>query len=137
MPLQPGDRVVELAALSRSAGGFSGLISIAIIVFFGLGSWTFTAAGALAGAVGGYIVGSVVGILLFPSPDGQVFIVKHGPESLASSLKAALVSSFAVSVIAALVAWCGFPNALGAGTWVAGIAAVVVGAVFACLASLA
>ena len=136
MPLERGDRVVDLAALCRSAGGFAGLFAIAIVVFFGLQSWMFTAVGALAGAVGGYIVGFVVGKLLFPSSGDRVFLVKHGPESIALSLRAALVSSFAVSMIAVLVAWVGFPAAVGIGIWVAGIAALAVGAVFACMASL-
>ena len=89
--LQPGDRIVDLVALSRTTGLVVGLTVSA------LSSWRshlrlpLGLAVVILAGVGGLLVGHGVGHLLFPSPDQNVFVVKTGPAALPLTVRATLV----------------------------------------------
>jgi len=137
MPLQTGDRVVELAALCRTSGLFSGLVASGVTIYFGLQSWRFTTGGALVGAILGYVIGWIIGRFLFTAVDGQVLVVKHGMGSLPFTLKATLFSSVCVTILVALFAYFTLPQTHGFGIWISCLAAIGVGVCFALMASLA
>ncbi len=132
--LQPGDRVIELAAMSRSAGMFSGLIAIPLTVFCLTRSWLWTVLAIIAGLVIGYGVALTMGRLMFPTVDGNVVVVKHGSGSIFAAMRASLAPSIVISVLMVVVTmvlpgpqiWAG---SIGiAATLVVGVAIALLGA---------
>ncbi len=89
--LQPGDRVVDLVALSRTTGLVVGLAVSALSSWRSYLRVSLGLAVVLIACLGGLFVGHGVGHLLFPSPDQNVFIVKTGPAALPFTLRATLV----------------------------------------------
>lgn len=104
--LNPGDKVVALAAAATTAAVVSGMAAGAVAF------WTarHTAPAALVGAVGGAGVGSIVGRLMarrmFPASEGRAVVARWGPGSLPLTLRgnlaAGLTTSLAVCALSAL-----------------------------------
>ena len=135
--LNPGDRVVELAALATLAAVATGAVASAWILWLIKKSWLISAGALIAGGVVGFLVGQLVGRVLYHT-DGNTTVVKVGSASLSSTIPAGLaggvVTALAVSVLAVLIFGAGsqasslFGVAIGCG--------VVLGILFACLGSL-
>ena len=135
--LNPGDRVVELAALATSAAVVTGAVSSAWILWLIKKSWLASAEALIAGAVVGFLVGQLVGRVLYRT-GGNSTVVKVGSASLSSAIPAGLaggvVTALAVAILAVLIfsaksqAPSLFGVAIGCG--------MVLGILFACLSSL-
>jgi len=135
--LNPGDRVVELAALVMSAAVATGAVASAWILWLIKKSWLASTGAFIAGAVVGFLAGRLVGRVLYRT-GGNTTIVKVGRASLSSTIRAGLaggiVAALAVAVLAVLIFSTGsqvsflFGVAIGCG--------VVLGIVFGCLGSL-
>ncbi len=135
--LNPGDRVVELAALAISAAVATGAIAAAWIVWLIKKSWLASAGAFVAGAVIGFLAGQFVGRVLYRT-GGNATVVKVGSASLSSTVPAGLagggVTALAIALLVLLIssarsqALSLFGVTVGCG--------VVLGVLFACLASL-
>ena len=135
--LNPGDRVVELAALAVSAAVATGAVSGAWIVWLIKKSWLGSSGALIAGAVIGFGVGQLLSRILY-HPGGSTIVVKVGSASLPSTIRAGLsggvLTAIAVGLLALLIfsarsqALSLFGVAIGCG--------VVLGVLFACLGSL-
>ena len=88
--LQPGDRIVDLVALSRTTGLVVGLAVSAVSSWRSHLRIPVGLAVVLIACVGGVLIGHGVGHLLFPSADQNVFVVKTGPTALPLTLRATL-----------------------------------------------
>ena len=133
----PGDKVVELAALATSAAVATGAVASAWILWLTRKSWLISAAALIAGGVVGFLVGRLVGRVLY-HPNGTTVVVKAGSASLLSTLRAGLtggvVTALAIGLLAMLIL-----SAKSQASSVFGVAigcGVVLGILFACLGSL-
>ena len=102
--LKPGERVLDLRAVVRSAAILVGIIAAPIAARMGGLSWGLTAAGAAAAIVTGFILGTVVGRVVFPAPPGQAAIARWGRPSLGVALKASLCGGMPTAIGIALAA---------------------------------
>lgn len=136
--LNPGDRVVELAALLQSAAVATGALAGAWLLWFLKKSWV-AALGALAGGAAlGFVVGHILARALYRTAEGNTTIVKVGSASLPSTLPAGLAGGVATATTIALLALLIF-GAKNQALPLFGIAlgcGVVLGVLFACLGSL-
>ncbi len=135
--LNPGERVVELAALAISAAVATGAVASAWILWLIKKSWVISAGALIGGAVIGFLVGQLVGRVLYRT-GGNTTVVKVGSASLPSTVPAGLaggvVAAIAVGVLALLIF-----SARSQASSVFGVAiscGVVLGILFACLGSL-
>lgn len=103
--LQPGDRVIELAALTRSAALLTGAVVSGILAWLTKHSALLCLGLAVAGAVVGGLMGTMMGRLLFPATTGHVAVVTVGRSSWPSTLKAAVPSALLVSALITLGVW--------------------------------
>lgn len=134
--LKPGDMVVALASAARTAAIVAGVVAGAIAMWIARHKPVLSSVALLGGAVTGWIVGTLVGKIIFPATDGNVVVAKAGPASLPMTLKgnlvATLLTGIVVSILIVLLTKTDFkviaPASIGA--------AVLVGIIFALLASL-
>jgi hypothetical protein len=106
--IRPGDRVIELAPLARTAGFASGLFAGILVTALAAGGPGLAMAFGGAGAVCGGIVGHILGRLRYRQ-GGSRLVVKRGP----SSLQIALTAALSTSLPAAIVVWLGCLTVLG------------------------
>jgi hypothetical protein len=135
--LNPGDRVVELAALAVSAAVATGAIAAAWILWLIKKSWLISAGALIAGGVVGFLAGQLVGRVLYHH-NGNTVVVKVGSAGLASTIGAGVaggvVTALLIGLLAILLfgaktqASSAFGVAIGCGA--------VLGILFACLGSL-
>ncbi len=135
--LNPGDRVVELAALTISTAVATGAVASAWVLWLIKKSRVISAGALIAGGVIGFLVGQLVGRVLYRTVGGTT-VVNAGSGSLPSTIPAGLaggvVSAIAVCVLALLIF-----GARSQASSVLGVAigwGVVLGIFFACLGSL-
>ena len=136
--LNPGDRVVALAALAVSAAVATGAVAAAWIVWLIKTSWLASAGAFIAGAVVGFAVGQLVARLLYHTADGNTTVVKVGSASLSATIPAGLAGGVATAIAVGLLASLIF-SARSQALSLFGVAigcGVVLGALFACLGSL-
>jgi hypothetical protein len=135
--LNPGDRVVELAALANSAAVATGAVASAWILWLVKKSWLMSAGALMAGGVVGFLVGQLVGRVLY-HPGGNTVVVKVGSASLPSTVRAGLAGGIITASAIALLGILIF-SAKSQASSVFGVAigcGVVLGILFACLGSL-
>jgi len=135
--LNPGDRVVELAALAVSAAVATGAASAAWILWLIRKSWVVSAGALIGGAIVGFIVGQLVARILYRT-GGNTTIVKVGSASLLSTIPAGLAGGVAAAVVVGVFALLVF-SARSQAMPVFGVAigcGAVLGILFACLGSL-
>lgn len=135
--LNPGDRVVELAALAVSAGVATGAIAGACVLGFIERSWLGAAGGFCAGAVAVLLIAQPLARSLYRTGDDTT-VVKVGSESLRATIPAGLVGGVAAGVTVALLAVLSL-GAVSLAVPVFGIAiacGAVLGIALACLATL-
>jgi hypothetical protein len=133
--LQPGDRVVDLAGLTQSAGLFGGAIVAAVSAWLAKRSVAWLVSALFIGAVFGFFIGNLVG-RVYRSAGDQRSVISVGAQALPSAIPAgllgAIISALVMSSISVFVL-----KAPPQATFItAAICGVVVGVLFACLASL-
>jgi hypothetical protein len=136
--LNPGDRVVELAALAVSAAVATGAVAGAWVVWLIKKSWLASARAFIGGAVIGFAVSQLLVRILYRTADGKMTIVKVGSASLSATIPAGLAGGIATAIAIGLLAslllsvrsqaLSLFGVAIGCG--------LVLGILFACLGSL-
>ncbi|MDO8804078.1 MAG: hypothetical protein Q7R35_06590 [Elusimicrobiota bacterium] len=103
--LNPGDKVVALAAAAVAAAVVSGMAAGGIAGWLVKHKAAASVAGVIGGGVLGVLAGILVGRIIFPAAGGEVMIAKWGPGSLPLTLKgniaAGLVTSFALCALTA------------------------------------
>jgi hypothetical protein len=136
--LKPGERVVELAAVSVSAAVVAGAAAGAWVAWIVKQGWTESALGFVAGAALGYGLGQLVARHFYRTDDGHTSVVRVGSGSLPSTLRAGLMGGIlaaaAIGVLAFLV-----PGAMAQALPILGAAiacGAVLGTVVACGSSL-
>jgi hypothetical protein len=102
--LNPGDRVVELAALAVSAAVATGAVSGAWVVWLIKKSWLASAGAFIPGAVIGFSVSQILVRLLYRTPDGKTTIVKIGSAALSATIPAGLAGGITTAVAVGLSA---------------------------------
>jgi len=135
--LNPGDRVVELAALAVSAAVATGAVAGAWIVWLIKKSWLGSAGALIAGAFIGFGVGQLVARILY-HPGGNTIVVKVGSASLSSTIRAGLTGGVVTGIVIGLLALLIF-SAKSQASSLFGVAigcGIVLGILFACLGSL-
>ncbi len=136
--LTPGERVVNLSGLAISAAVVTSGVSSAWIVWVFRNNWLTSVGAAIAGAIAGFITARVVAEFVYHTPDGRITVVKAGGTSLSATIRAGLAGSMPASVVVAILGLVLF----GASNHVAVLigvplgCSVLIGVVFACLASL-
>jgi hypothetical protein len=105
--LEPGDRVLDLHAVTRSGGMFAGLVVAPIAAAFVGRAWWECLIVAIAFAVVGFIVGGLVGRAAFRTPPGQTVVIKAGASAIGIAMRASLFGGFFVSAAGAIAAFCG------------------------------
>jgi hypothetical protein len=136
--LNPGDRVVELAALVVSAAVGTGAVAGALVVWLIKKSWLASGGAFVTGAVLGFAAGKLVALLLYRTADGNTTVVKVGSASLSATIPAGLAGGIATAVAVGLLALLLF-SARNQSLSLFGVAigcGVVLGILFACLGSL-
>ena len=134
--LNPGDKVIALAAAATTAAIVAGAVTGAVAAWLTKHKAVASIAGLIGGAAIGWCIGSIVGRLLFPASSGNTMIAKWGPASLPLTLKGNIVASLTTSL-----AICGLMVIIGKAD-IKAIAApcvgssVVLGVILALLASL-
>ena len=134
--LSPGDKVIALAAAAKTAAIVAGAVTGAVAVWLMKHKAVASIAGLIGGAAIGWCIGTLAGRLLFPASSGNTMIAKWGPASLPLTLKGNIIASLATSLVI-----CGLMVILGkaefknlAGPCIG--SSVVIGVIFALLASL-
>jgi hypothetical protein len=134
--LNPGDKVVVLDGAARSAALISGAVTGAIAGWIGKRTLTYSGIAFIVGAFLGWAIGSMVGRFLFPARDGNVVVAKWGRGSLPLTLKGSIIASvtsaFAVCVLAVLIVGGDLKTVAAPSIG----ASIIIGVVFAILASL-
>jgi hypothetical protein len=136
--LNPGDRVVELAALAVSAAVATGAVAGAWMVWLLKKSWVASAGSFIAGAVVGFAAGQLVGRILYRTAEGNTSVVKVGSASLSATIPAGLAGGITTAIAVGLLALLIF-SARSQALSLFGVAigcGVVLGVLFACLGSL-
>lgn len=103
---QPGDKVVELAGLSRSVGVASALAaSISYQLFFRTPDFLLILLLTLSASIIGYIVGRVFSMRYSKGGrGGTTTIVRHGRDGLPATIRTALGVALSVAFIFVLIA---------------------------------
>jgi hypothetical protein len=134
--LNPGDRVVDLAALVRSAALSTGAASAAWVVWLVRGSWFTSFAALLIGAALGCLVAEIVSRARYRR-GGNTTVVKVGSGSLGPTIAAGLAGGVTTAIVVGCAALLLFGTG-NAALWfgVALASGVVLGVIFACGSSL-
>jgi hypothetical protein len=106
--IQPGDRVIDLASLARTAGMISGLVTGLLVAWLATGALTAGVAFGFGGAIGGRVLGRLLGKLRYTQAGHQI-VVKRGPAALQATMTAALTTSLP----SAIMIWLGCLTLLG------------------------
>ncbi len=135
--INPGDMVVELAALVVTASILTGAVSSAWILWLIKRSWLISGGAFFAGGVISFFIGQITGFALYRSGENTT-IVKVGHESLTATIPAGLaggmVTAIAISILALLIL--GARNQGSSVFAIAIICGVVLGIASACMGSL-
>ena len=134
--LNPGDRVIELAGLTRSAAVIASVISSGVVVWIAKHKAGVTVACVVGSAAIGYAVGFVVAKVLFPAEGGYAIVTKVGPYSLPLTLKGGITAAIAASVVTSILCSLVIKSGITVGLWPSLGIDLVVGIVWACLSSL-
>jgi hypothetical protein len=136
--INPGDRVVELAALVQSAALITGAVAASWVIWLIKRSWVMSASAFLTGAALGFVVARVVARILYRGADGQTTVVKAGAGALAAALPAGLAGGLSTGILVALLALGIFgPKDQAASFFLVSLGCgAVLGVIVACLASL-
>jgi hypothetical protein len=104
--LQPGELVVELAAVVQSVAIFSGVLAAMLVSWITKRSWTISCISLLVGGVIGLLVGMVASHLVYDLADGTTTVVRVGSSSLPQTIDAALAGTLPTALIIAGAAVC-------------------------------
>lgn len=101
--LNPGDLVVDLAGLLRSAAIYAGAIA-SLVSFWILKSraiWLIAA--FVLGGIGGFFLGTFLAPFFYASNETYVAVVKVGPGAFGTALYAALIGSLSAGILSGLL----------------------------------
>lgn len=135
---KPGDRVVELAALTSSTALATGAVSGAWVTWMIRREWPASIGAFFAGAALGYLTARIVGRALYRTADGNTTIVSVGSASLAATIPAGLAGGIPTALLVAGLAVTVF-GANDQGPLLLGTAlgcGITLGVIFACISSL-
>jgi hypothetical protein len=134
--LNPGDKVIALAAAATTAAVVAGAVTGTVAAWLTKHKALTSIAGLIGGVAIGWCIGELVGRLLFPASSGNKMIAKWGSAALPLTLKGNIVASLVTSLVI-----CGLMVIIGktefkaiAGPCIG--SSVVLGVIFALLASL-
>lgn len=99
--LKPGDTVVVLAYVSRTAGAAAAGIAAPLCVFLAGSGFVVALCAFLGGCVVGYVVGLFMGRAMFPASKGNLLVVKVGRSAIPWTLKAAILPAVVASLLGA------------------------------------
>ncbi len=135
--LSPGDRVVDLAALVRSAALGTSAVSAAWVAWLVRGGWLTSLAALLIGAALGYLVAEIVSCVRYRR-GANTTVVKVGIDSLVSTIPAGLAGGIPTAIVVAFVALLlfGADNHAALLFGVSLASGVALGVIFACGSSL-
>ena len=136
--INPGDRIVELAAVVRSAALVTGAVSAAWLTWLGKKSLLPASGALLAGAAIGFFLAQLISRLLYQTADGHTTIVRVGGSALPSTIPAGVLGGVSASVVIATLALVLFRSDINMVSVFAVclVCGAVAGVLFACLASL-
>ena len=97
--LNPGDKVIALAAAATTAAIVAGAATGAIGLWIAKHKIAASFVGLLGGAVIGCFIGMIVGKLIFPASSGNTMIAKWGPCSLPMTLKGDIIASVITAIM--------------------------------------
>src|SRR5262245_25686563 len=131
--LQPGDRVLDLRAVSRSGGVFVGLVAAPLATALSGWWWVWCVTAALAGVITGLVLAGITARVVFPAPPGQAVVTRVGPAALGMALWASMSGGVFVAVTCAIAAFLGAGGVPAAVTLFVGLG---ISAGAGCLAAL-
>lgn len=135
-PLQPGERVVELAAVAQSAAVLSGVVSAVLISWLFKRSWVVLGASFFIGGFVGFVVGMISARSFYRTGEGMTAVVRVGGSSLPKTIRAAWAGTLpttAVLATSAIFLLSAEPQAVFTISLACG---AVIGVAFACCSSL-
>ena len=134
--INPGDTVVELAALVNTTAMASGAVIAACLTYLAKHNGLASVAGFFSGAVVGFAVGQVVARIYYRSNENTL-IVKAGAGALATTIPAGLSDGVLSAFVVWFLAWFVFRhNPTMASIAITIGRSVVIGIGTACLSSL-
>ena len=136
--LNPGDRVVELAALVQSAAFITGGVATAWVMWLIKHSLLVSGGGFVAGVALGFVVAQLVARILYRGADRQTVVVKAGVGALRAAIPAGLSGGLSTAVLVVLLVLVIFGPKDQAASLIAvslGCGAVL-GVIMACLAAV-
>ncbi len=137
MPLQPGEKVIALAATALVAGALAALAA-GLCIAWSSGLPLGPALGLItASTIVGMFFGALAGRLMFPAGRGQLRVVRAGRGALTTTFRATIVPGLLGALLSLATAWvlAGVPpSPLLVG--VALLPALVVGALVGVVAAL-
>lgn len=131
--LQPGDRVLDLRAVTRSGGVFTGLVVAPIAGALSGWWWGWCVLAAVVYAFAGFLVATAISRFVFPAPPGQTVVTRVGPAALGVAVRASVAGGLIIFVVGSFAAFLGAGNLAAVVVGLIGLA-VSVGA--GCLAAL-
>ena len=90
--LNPGDKVISLAALTITTTIVTGSVNAAVITWKFNQTWWLSVAALLA-VILAWILAKLAGSLVFTMEDTYIIVVKAGESALPSTLKAAFIGA--------------------------------------------
>ena len=100
-PLQPGERVVELAGVVQSVAIFSGAVAASLTSWFAKRSWAVSGISFVVGAFVGFLVGMAAARVFYRTADGMTTIVRVGSSSLPATIRAGLAGGVLTALVVA------------------------------------
>lgn len=131
---EPGDRVIDLRAVTRSAGLISGLITTPLAAWLAAWSWGGCALALLVGAGTGLIIGVIAGRIGIRTPPDHTLVTRPGVPALKLTLQASLWGSLAVGGLVAVASLLGPGGMVAAGISIT--VGVAIGVGVGCLSAL-
>lgn len=101
--LNPGDKIVDPAALVRSSAMVVGALTLPLALWMLEQDIVWIVLAVVAGSVIGFLLGALLGRIFLPRRDGQVLVIKLGPGALASALKASLNGGVCTGILIGLL----------------------------------
>lgn len=99
---QPGDKVIELAALTRSSAMITGAVLSEAAAWLLKFSISLCLGLLAAGVAAGWLIGMLAGRCLYPAAAGKAVVVQAGGSALPAAWKAALSGALLASAVVGL-----------------------------------
>ena len=104
-PLQPGDKVIALAATALAAGALSALAASLCLAWSSELSLGPALGVITASTIVGMFFGALAGRLMFPAGRGHLRVIRAGRSALPTTLRATIVSGLLGALLSLAAAW--------------------------------